>query len=136
MTLASDALDGKVARIAEGRRCPVCGEFLSRAEQAAGCPRCETPRPCPDHMTWPLDLKRYAMAELLRRRFPPWLSEQEVWERLLKDATTGTLIHPEPGKLVVAHSMADVYAAAQRQAEAWIAAGRPVRGITLHSKAA
>lgn len=104
------------------------------------CPKCARPL-VPHHSAWPMYFKWWNLSELGARRFHPWLSEQAVWEWLLKDTMvhSGGLACPNPrgAHLTTATSPADLYPIALQLAQSWKAAGSPiVRAIDLVRRSA
>ena len=94
----------------------------------------------PHHSTWPLFTKWYGLSELGRRRFHPWLTEQEAWEWILKDAMVcGPGIGPNPRgvQFTTTTPVAELYAPYVDLARAWKAAGSPIaRAIDLVQRVA
>src|SRR5690348_6938740 len=88
----------------------ICHEIINDAA-ASVCPRCERPL-CPHHSAWPAFSKWFATSELARHRFHSWLSEQSVWENILRDVMVcggGTQPNPRGPQLSVATSPAELY---------------------------
>jgi hypothetical protein len=83
----------------------------------------------PPHEQWPRWLKWWLVWQFVRARFLPWLTVQEVWESLLRDAFNGVregAARPNPHGLSTSATSADCYPRALREAEAWKGAGSPI----------
>lgn len=125
--------------ITELTRVCVCHELLPDPAVTT-CPRCARLL-VPHHSTWKPVLKWWTISELGRRRFHPWLSDQNVWEWLLKDAMVGSggVAHPNPrgAHLTTATSPAELYPIALQLAHQWKLSGSPVvRAIDLVRRSA
>lgn len=80
-------------------------------------------------------MKWHLLAELARTRFLPWLTEQDVWERLLSDSLNGVRngsARPNLNRTMAGQPIAmetpvvELYATALERAAAWKASGSPI----------
>jgi hypothetical protein len=84
----------------------------------------------PHHSAWPLSMKWWLLSELAARRFHAWLSQQDVWEWLLRDAMVGSggITHPNPRgtQFTTSTPIADLYPPALELAQRWRNEGSPI----------
>lgn len=113
--------------LTELTRVCICHALISDPA-AAACERCSRIL-VPHHSTWPLFTKWYGLSELGRRRFHSWLTEQEAWEWILKDAMVcGAGIGPNPRgvQFTTTTPVAELYPRFLQLARDWKAAGSPI----------
>jgi hypothetical protein len=108
----------------------ICHELISDPS-AIACPRCERAL-VPHHTSWPPFFKWWLVSELARRRFNQWLTEQSVWEWLLRDAmvTGGAGPNPRGTHFTNDTPAALLYPAALQLATEWKAAGSTIAQAT------
>lgn len=108
------------------RACTICHTVLPDGELPActHCGRIAAPR----HTEWPAALKWWLVRELLRRHLHSWITEQVLWERMLRDALTGATKGPNPYGLPIstATPVAELYPLALERATAWRLAGSEI----------
>jgi hypothetical protein len=110
------------------RRC-VCHAIVDDPS-AAACPNCARAL-VPHFSTWPPTLRWWLLAELASARFYPWLSDQQVFELLLRDALNGIrsgASQPNPNgvDITMTTTAAELYPKALERAAAWKAAGSAI----------
>jgi hypothetical protein len=112
--------------ITERTRVCLCHHIITDPATAE-CDRCGRAI-VPHHSTWPLFFKWWLISELARRRFLPWLSEQAVFEWLLRDAMVpgGAHANPRGTHLTNESPVADLYPRALQLATDWKAAHSPI----------
>jgi hypothetical protein len=109
----------------------VCGgcRALIGDPAAPVCPRCDRVL-VPHHSTWARTTKAFLLSELARRRWLPWMSEQSLWEMLLKDCMTaaGGMTQPNPRgtQYTMVTPLAELYPPTVLLAERWRALGSPL----------
>jgi len=110
------------------RVCGGCRELI--ADPAAPvCPRSDRVL-VPHHSTWSRTTKAFLLSELARRRWLPWMSEQSLWEMLLKDCMTaaGGMTQPNPRgtQYTMVTPLAELYPPTVLLAERWRGLGSPL----------
>lgn len=95
---------------------PVCGQ----------CSRVHVPH----HSEWPPVLKWWLIRDFALTRFLPWLSEQAVFESLLRDAfngiRSGVTPNPNGAQFTMSTPAEDFYALALQRAQDWKINGSPI----------
>lgn len=118
-----------IERLARLRRCLACGTPAERSDVPTPCPTCGRVAICPPHTEWSAKLKGWCAAQLVHRTQHAWLTDDELWRRLLVAGVTGAGVHyrravpPHPPGL---HSADDAYPVALQRMQRWIAAGCPL----------
>lgn len=97
---------------------------------AAACEHCARPL-VPHFSTWSPLLKWWLLAELASARFHPWLTDQHVFELLLRDALNGirtgaSAPNPNGVHITMSTPAAELYPIALERAAAWRANGSPI----------
>ncbi|HVX40320.1 MAG TPA: hypothetical protein VHB25_12175 [Gemmatimonadaceae bacterium] len=84
----------------------------------------------PHYTTWPAAMRWWLLSELAARRFYTWLTPQQVWEQLLRDAMVSTagsaFPNPRGVQYTTSTPAADLYPRALQLASEWKAAGSPI----------
>jgi hypothetical protein len=84
----------------------------------------------PHHSTWSRTTKAFLLSELARRRWLPWMSEQQLWEMLLRDCMVagGGMTQPNPRgtQYTTSTPAAELYPPAVQLADQWRAMGSPL----------
>lgn len=93
------------------------------------CPTCGRLAICPPHAEWPVRLKGWCAAQLVRRTQHAWLTDDQVWRRLLLDGVTGAGVHyrrARPEHPAGLSNVDDAYPIALQRMQLWAAAGCPL----------
>jgi hypothetical protein len=110
------------------RRC-IC-HALIEDPAAAACEQCARPL-VPHFSTWPATMKWWLLAELAGARFHAWLTDQQVFELLLRDALNGIRAgasspNPNGVNITMSTPASELYPIALERAAAWKASGSPI----------
>jgi hypothetical protein len=102
-------------------RCRDCSTIMPE-KGARACPKCGRERVTPRHENWPRHLKRWLIAEMVRRAFSVFPNKQHPWERMLEMAFSMQTRNGKSFKMAVRSD--EVYALGVEEAGKWLADGQ------------